>query len=177
VITRRTFIAAGIAGSAALATAYWLHDRRAYRFGAPALTPASGLTPDGRAIIAAIVPVVLDGALPAAHPARADAIDETNAAIARAIGELPPSAQQELSQLFALLAFAPARIALARVDAPWTQAQPAAIAAFLERWRDSSWTLQRSAYDALHQLVLAAWYGNPRSWPLIGYDGPPPLHS
>jgi hypothetical protein len=23
--------------------------------------------------------------------------------------------------------------------------------------------------------VIAAWYANPRSWPLIGYPGPPSL--
>jgi len=27
----------------------------------------------------------------------------------------------------------------------------------------------------LHQLVLAAWYGNPRAWSSIGYLGPPVL--
>jgi hypothetical protein len=37
----------------------------------------------------------------------------------------------------------------------------------------SGFALLRSAYDALHQIVLAAWYGNPRSWPAIGYGGPP----
>ena len=35
--------------------------------------------------------------------------------------------------------------------------------------------LKRSAYDALHQLILAAWYGNGRSWAGIGYPGPPKL--
>jgi hypothetical protein len=39
----------------------------------------------------------------------------------------------------------------------------------------SGFMLLRSAYDALHQLVFAAWYGNPRSWPAIGYAGPPVL--
>ena len=37
--------------------------------------------------------------------------------------------------------------------------------------------LQRTAYDALHQIIFAAWYGNPRSWPAIGYAGPPELFS
>jgi hypothetical protein len=35
--------------------------------------------------------------------------------------------------------------------------------------------LLRSGYAALHQLVLAAWYGNARAWPAIGYGGPPSL--
>jgi hypothetical protein len=123
----------------------------------------------------AIVPVLLDGALPAETSARAAATQETLEAIAAAINDLPPPAQREIAQLFALLAFAPARIALARVTSPWAQATPAEVAGFLERWRDSGFALQRSAYNALHQLALASWYGNPRSWPAIGYDGPPVL--
>ena len=47
--------------------------------------------------------------------------------------------------------------------------------AFLRAWQSSGWALKRTAYDALHQLVIAAWYANPRSWPTIGYPGPPSL--
>jgi hypothetical protein len=47
------------------------------------------------------------------------------------------------------------------------------IARFLERWRHSSIALLRSGYQALHELVMAAWYGNAQSWGRIGYPGPP----
>jgi hypothetical protein len=30
----------------------------------------------------------------------------------------------------------------------------------------------RSAYQALHDLVLGAWYANPANWDAIGYPGP-----
>ena len=173
-ITRRRFLVVGIAGGAALAAAYWWRDRGAHPAGD---APRAGLDPDARTVLAAIVPALLDGALPAEPAARAAATQETLAAVATAIDDLPPQAQREIAQLFALLAFAPARIALARVTSPWAQATPAEVGGFLDRWRDSGWTLQRSAYDALHQLVFASWYGNPRSWPAIGYDGPPPLTS
>ena len=173
VITRRTFLVAGIAGSTALAAAYWWRGRRGPASATGA--PRAGLDPDGQVVMAAIIPAMLDGALPAQRPDRATAVEETLGALAGAISDLPPGAQQELSQLFALLTFPPARIALARVNSPWADAPPAEVAGFLDRWRDSGWKLQRSAYDALHQLVFAAWYGNPRSWPAIGYDGPPVL--
>ena len=88
---------------------------------------------------------------------------------------LAPAAQEELAQLFSLLSLPPTRIALAGVTTPWADASPEAIAAFLDRWRTNGWTLLRSAYDALHQLVLAAWYGNPHAWPAIGYPGPPAI--
>jgi hypothetical protein len=68
-----------------------------------------------------------------------------------------------------------ARRAFAGVASPWHEAGVDEVAAFLDRWSASGWALKRSAYGALHQLITAAWYGNPKAWPAIGYPGPPPL--
>lgn len=173
--TRRSFILAGTAGAAALAAAGWLRGT-----GSAAATGSAGgalaaLDHDAAQIVAAIVPVVLGGALPRDADTRASAVNVTVANVGRAIAGLPPAAQGELGELFALLALPPARWGLAGVDEPWDRAPPAAVAAFLDRWRTSRFMLLRSAYDALHQLVLAAWYGNPESWPAIGYPGPPEI--
>ena len=66
---RRSFLVAGVAGSALLAVAgWWTVTRR--------LAPAS-LAPETDAIVRAIVPAMLAGALPAAAPDRAKAIEET----------------------------------------------------------------------------------------------------
>jgi len=173
--TRRSFLVAGLAGGAALAAAHWL---RGTREPGPVSGPNAALAAlDAGApmIIAAIVPVMLDGALPEEAAARQAAVAETVAGVARAVGGLSPAAQKELAELFSLLALPPTRIALAGVTTPWAEASSAAVAAFLERWRGSRWMLLRSAYDGLHQLILAAWYGNPRSWPSIGYPGPPAI--
>lgn len=156
----------------ALTVAYWL--RGTYDHG-PASRTTAGLDPAGAAIMAAIVPVVLDGALPTDPAGRASAVTDTVANVARAVSGLAPAAQNELAELFSLLSLPPTRIALAGVKTPWEDASPEAVAAFLDRWRTSGWALLRSAYDALHQLVLAAWYGNPRAWPAIGYPGPPAI--
>ena len=65
-ISRRTLLKAGIAGGAALLLARWLYTSTT--------TPQSTSTPYGaldagaRAIVAAIVPVMLAGALPANDP-------------------------------------------------------------------------------------------------------------
>jgi hypothetical protein len=170
--TRRTFLVVGLAGGAALAAAYWL--RRTSGRDAVSGMDASlaALDSAAPAIVGAIVPVMLDGALPEDRHA---AVSETVGNVARAVSGLAPNAQKELGELFSLLGFPPTRIALAGVMTAWADASPEAVAAFLERWRSSRWMLQRSAYDALHQLVLAAWYGNPRAWPSIGYPGPPVL--
>ncbi len=169
-MSRRTLLKTGVAGGAALLAAHWLYTRST----APGVadTRLVTLDPNARAIIAAIVPVLLDGALPAGHAA---VRDEVVIGVDTAIAGLPPEARKELDQLFALLAFAPTRSLVAGVWSPWPEASPAAIATFLAQWRDSRFLMLRSAYGALHQLVMAAWYGNERAWPAIGYPGPPSL--
>jgi hypothetical protein len=123
----------------------------------------------------ALVPAFLYGAPPARGDERAAAFEATVAAIATAIDGLAPIARRELDALFALLAFAPIRIAVAGIDRPWRNADALAANAFLERLRASRWSQKRAAYDALHQLTFAAWYASPGSWPAIGYPGPPDI--
>ena len=167
--TRRVFIATGIVGAAALATAGWLRPRH--------VAAPSGRALDGNAvtIVAAIVPVFLAGALPTDASSRADAIRATVSDVDAAVAGLPPSMQAVLALLFTLLSIAPARWLLAGMASEWSAAAPAEVASAIERWRASRITLLRSAYDALHQLILGAWYGNPRAWDAIGYPGPPNL--
>ena len=172
-LTRRTFILAGVTGAATLAAAAWLRSGRVAPVDPAAGAPALGQ--DADAVLASVVPVMLAGALPADAAAATRAAHETLVAVGTAIAGLPPAAQRELAQLFALLGFAPARIALAGVMPGWREAGSAEITAFLERWRDSRFLMFRSAYAALHQLVFAAWYGNPASWAAIGYPGPPEI--
>ena len=100
---------------------------------------------------------------------------EALAAVEEAISGLPPAAREELGELFSLLDFAPTRCLVAGVWSTWGEATNESIAAFLARWRDSRFALLRSGYGALHQIVLGAWYAQPRAWTPIGYAGPPSL--
>jgi hypothetical protein len=171
-ITRRALLKAGLAGGAALFLARWLYTQTTVQPVADA--HFSALDARARAIVNAIVPVLLQGALPpapAADTARAEIVFNVDQAIAG----LPPEARGQIEQLFALLAFAPSRCLIAGVWPPWPEAPAASVAAFLARWRDSPFLMLRSAYGALHQLVMAAWYGSPNAWPAIGYPGPPSL--
>ena len=167
--SRRRVIFTGLAGAAALGLARLLQP-------APAIAPSgAGLTADGADVMRALLPALLDGALPAEASARYAAVEEAVRGVGTAIEGLPPLAQHELRSLFALLAFAPLRVAFAGVDTPWRDADTAAANAFLRRLRESRWSQKRAAYDALHQLAFGAWYANPRAWPAIGYPGPPAL--
>lgn len=151
---RRRFLQVGLVGTALLATAGWL------------ARPRGG-------VIEALVPVILDGSLPAPGPERVRAVRDVTEAFHRAVAGLTPSVQGEVAQLLALLRFAPTRLALTGIASPLDEAAPADIAAFLTRWRASRFDLLRASYQALSQLVQAAWYDNPASWAAIGYPGPP----
>ena len=165
-LSRRSFIFVGAAGAAALVVA---------RFVPRGAAGPGALGADGTAVMTAVVPVMLAGALPTQRAARDEALRDTLAGIERAVAGLAPRAQRELSDLFSLLALAPARWSLAHTTAPWRDAATDDVDGFLARLRDSRVELLRAAYDALHQLVMAAWYGNPRAWASIGYAGPPSL--
>lgn len=157
-LSRRRFLQVGLAGVAVLAVARLLEKPR-----------------PNASLVGALVPVVLAGSLPGTSPQREAATREVVEAFDRAVSGLAPAIQDEIDQLFGLLRFAPARFAFTGIRVPLEEAAPAQIAAFLERWRSSRFDLLRAGYQALTQLILAAWYGNAASWPAIGYPGPPSL--
>ncbi len=167
-LTRREFLKVGLVGAAGLAAV------SAFHYGRQKLqrAPGGGLDAGERAIIVAITPVLLSGALPE-EAGGAAVLDKTVAGVERAIAGLSAGAQEEVKQLFALLGFAPTRIMLAGLTDPWPRASAAAVERFLERWRFSRFGLLRAAYAALHDLVLGTWYADQDSWNAIGYPGPP----
>ena len=166
--SRRTFLKLG--GLAALALAAGGGIYRATR----RPVPPGPFVLDGaaKAAIDAIVPAMLAGALPAEANARRAAIDACTARVHGAIRGLPLSAQKEVQDLFGLLALGPARRFLAGVPADWPDATPAQVAVFLQDWRVHRFAMLQSAYAALHDLVIGAWYADPSSWEAIGYPGP-----
>ena len=169
-LSRRGFLAVGLGSAAILAAAGWW----ATRPGRPA-EGLKALDADAAAFVAAIVPAVLAGTLPADADARAGAIRDTVAAFDRAVSGLTPAVQSELGQLFSLVGIAPARRLIAGVSRPWHEASVEEVDTFLSSWRTGRLDLMRAGYQALTQLVIAAWYGNPAAWAAIGYPGAPTL--
>jgi hypothetical protein len=166
--TRRQLLKVGIAGGLVLAGARWLDRPRAvaapsYRF----------LDEGGATTAAALVPVVLEGALPQDAAARKRAIDETVEAFDRAVAGLAPAVQKEVGELFSILRFPPTRLLFTGLWSPLEESTAEEIAGFLARWRRSRFDIQRAGYQAITQLIQAAWYGNSASWPAIGYPGAP----
>ncbi len=169
---RRQFLKVGLASGALLAGAGWL----AYRF--QRHVPARGrqwLDERSASIVAALAPAILEGMLPEDPAERVEARREVVEAFDRAVAGLAPAVQDEISELFALLGLGAGRFIVAGVRSAWAEATPEEVAAFLARWRESRFELLRAGYQALTQLVVAAWYGNAKSWARIAYPGPPAL--
>jgi hypothetical protein len=156
--TRREFLKTGLVGAALLNVA-------------ACSRPAEN---GGRAmVLSAVIPVMLEGALPADGEARHQLLAQTLAGVDRAIAGLSLATQKEIGELFDLLAFPPTRMLVAGIWSPWPQATPEAIGNFLENWRHSRFDLLKSGYAALHDLIFGAWYASPDTWAAIGYPGPP----
>ena len=168
--TRRQFLKVGLASAGLLAAVRFL-DR------AEAAPAPNHRVLDATAVVtvAALVPIVLDGSLPEEPEARARAIRETVDGFDRAVSGLSLAVQKEVDQLFGVLRFAPTRLAFTGLWTSIEESPPEEVAAFLTRWRHSRFEIQRAGYQALTQLILAAWYDNPVSWSVIGYPGPPKL--
>ncbi|PHV37497.1 hypothetical protein [Janthinobacterium sp. BJB304] len=167
---RRSFLKLGVLGACALAA-----GGTAYRLvRGPAPPGRFVLDGEARAALAAIVPAMLGSALPQEAPARAAALDGAIAGVDTAIHGLPLAAQQEVQDLFGLLALAPARRFVAGVKDGWHAADPAQVAAFLQAWRTHRLATLQTAYLALHDLILGAWYADAAHWAAIGYPGPLP---
>ncbi|HUL66239.1 MAG TPA: hypothetical protein VLW55_16685 [Burkholderiaceae bacterium] len=162
---RRTFLRLSILGAAVLGA-----GAVALRFTGRASPEAA--RNDARVVLRAAIPALLAGVLPpepgAREAARQQALDRTMGAI----DGLPEGTREELDQLFGLLASHPGRW-LAGVD--WETATPEQVAAFLQRWRTSSFDLFVVGYQAMHDLVLGSWYADPSTWEAIGYPGPAQL--
>ncbi len=161
VIGRRTFLKAGLAGSVMLACA----------------GRVAAASPDDEAtLLAAIAAALLAGMLPAEGIARTQALNDTVSGVRHVVAGLSPSTQKEVAELFSLLGFPLTRRLLAGVAAPWAEARTEDVAAFLENWRHSRYALLQTAYGALHDLVLGAWYARPEHWAAIGYPGTPEIY-
>lgn len=159
--TRRTFLKTGLLGGALLTAG-----------GLATVLIGRDPTADRRLVLGAVIPAILEGALPQSGQARELAVRRCLEGVETAIAGLAPAAQQEAAQLFALLAIPPTRVLLAGVHSGWGTATPDEVTAFLERWRGHGIDLMRSGYQALHDLVLSAWYADESTWEAIGYPGP-----
>ncbi len=165
--SRRSFLKAGALAALVLAAGGGI-----YRSTHPPAPKGFVLDGEAQAAMHAIVPAILAGVLPTEPAARAQAIASTTARLNQTILGLPLATQQEVQDLFGLLALGPARRLLTGIPDGWAQAKHADVDAWLQSWRTHRLALLRTAYQALHDLVLGSWYSDPANWAAIGYPGP-----
>ncbi len=170
VIGRRSLLKIGLLGSAVLATAgvtVALVDRFAS-------APAEGyqaLRPADLPVLAALVPVMLEGAVEL--PRLADASAATVQGLDHQLAHLSPEMLKLTRQMLDVLALPVTRGPLTGIWGGWETASPEAVRNFLARWENSSLALLRMGHASLLQLVMMAWYARPESWARCGYPGPP----
>jgi hypothetical protein len=165
---RRTWLALGAGSAVVLAVA-----GGSLALLGPALR--DGRLSDGaREVFGAAARGVLEGTLPegTSQPA---AMKGLIGRIEALISNLPPHAQAELGQLLALLASAPRRVGMASLHTRWEEASPVQVQVALQSMRTSSISLRRQAYQALHDIVGAAYFSDPGTWVTLGYPGPVPV--
>ncbi len=121
-------------------------------------------------VLTAIIPVILSGS---------DATRQSVLMVIKnmdnAIQFLPMKSQQELRDLFSLLANKLARAMLAGIWSSWKMASAAEISLFLISWQNSFFDLLQTGYQGLTQLVFGNYYAEPVSWKHLDYPGPPIL--
>ncbi|MFC5694917.1 twin-arginine translocation pathway signal protein [Pseudomonas sp. GCM10022186] len=169
-LSRRNLLKVGLFGSAFLATA----GITASLTGCSASAPAGGLNvlrESDLPFLRALVPVMLEGAVPAEKMARA--VDGTLQSLDYSLHRLSPEMLKLTLQLFDVLALPITRGPLTGVWGSWEKASAQDIREFLERWQNSSIGLLKMGHASLLQLVMMAWYGRPESWAHCGYPGPP----
>jgi hypothetical protein len=89
------------------------------------------------------------------------------------LGRKQQAGQQQVHQLLDLMTFPPTRRLVAGVQHDWAQrASPDDVNSFLNKWRDSRFSLLRAGYLALTQMIAMNWYLQPRSWAAINYVPP-----
>jgi hypothetical protein len=134
----------------------------------PGVQDDATLSSTGREVFAAVARAMLEGSLPRSP----DAMRGLLARIDALVAALPPHAQQELSQLLALLASTPGRRALAGLAPSWSEATVPQLQVAFQAMRVSSISLRQQAYQALHDIVGAAFMSDESTWALLDYAGP-----
>lgn len=167
-----------------------MNRRQFFKFGAAGLLLAGGLSWLGKhfakvevvagqsvvqqqhiPMLKAIAEGLLDPALPTTG--RTQSIESAVNAFVDATKTLAASAQAELGQLLNILENPVGRRLIADLGTSWGQATPAQVQAFLVSFRDHPIPALQPGYHALHDLMMAGWYGLPEQWADMDYPGPP----
>ncbi|MCS4306447.1 hypothetical protein M2404_000770 [Rheinheimera pacifica] len=123
-------------------------------------------------VLSALLPALLYGALPQDATLAATEINRTKTAISDFMPFLPQRQQQELHQLFNLLANRVTQLALTGHITALAQLSISQRLQLLNQWRDSYLCLLQQAYHGLRELLFGAYYGQSEHWQALDYSAP-----
>jgi len=172
---RRMFLKAGVAGSALLFLGRWLPPAHAADSSAAKESTFAYLTAADAAMLARVVPIMLEGALPKDRAQFNAAVGEILHGIDVTLAHQALSVRGEIQGLFGVLTKTITRSLVAGIWTSWDKATNQDIRDFLSSWRNSRLDTLRTGYIGLNNLIVGSWYGNPKSWARIGYGGPPAI--
>lgn len=167
-MNRRRFIKFGAAGLFVAGGLGWLGKHFAK---VDVIAGQSVVQPQHLPMLRALARGLLDNALPAAK--QTEAIETAVNAFVTATKTLSASAQSELGQLLNILENPVGRRLIANLGNTWEEADTEQVQAFLISFRDHPIPALQPGYHALHDLMMAGWYGLPAQWAGMGYPGPP----
>lgn len=130
------------------------------------------MSADARQVFAAVARAVLSDSLPPEGVAREKALASHLDRLDVTLVGLPAHAQAELSQLLALLACAPGRLAIASLGTDWPHASVMQVQQAMQGMRTSSTAMRQQVYHALRELTNAAYFADDSAWASMGYPGP-----
>jgi hypothetical protein len=123
-------------------------------------------------VLSALLPALLYGALPEDATLAIAELKRTKTAIHDFLPFLPLRQQQELHQLFNLLANRITQLGLTgHLSSLSTLTMPQRFT-MLNRWRDSYLGVLQQAYHGLRELLYGAYYGQPEHWHPLAYQAP-----
>lgn len=123
-------------------------------------------------VLSALLPALLYGALPQDANLAAAELNRSKTAISDFLPFLPQRQQQELHQLFNLLAN---RISLLGLSGHFSTLAELSLSQrlqLLNQWRDSYLALLQQAYHGLRELLYGAYYGQSEHWDALAYSAP-----
>ena len=130
------------------------------------------LSPGAQEVFTSVGRAILDGTLPKEPVASQAALSSLLERIDALVQALPPHAQAELSQLLGLLETGVGRRTLAGLAPDWRSASVLEVQQALQSMRSSRLGLRLQSYQALHEIVGAAYFSDASTWPALGYPGP-----
>lgn len=170
--TRRQFLGGGALAVLAFGAGGWLAARVTDGSPLPLVAGLQHLDAGQQQMLGCIADAVLDGALPEDAAQRAQWLGRIVQNIDASIGCLPLELQIDTKKLLSMLAFAPTRLLVIGQWGGWASTTRASVGATLKSLSESTNPTRRIVYRVVRDLSVAGFYGDRRSWELIGYPGP-----